>query len=226
MPQSQSQARHEFPEITVFTGDLVGSSKLAPDALSEAMQVLEQAFYRVSRLWNQQRPGSEPRFSRFRGDGWQCIGPGRGFALRGALILRAHLGELGRAFDTRISIGIGSGWLTDAPNLEMAAGPAFELSGRGLDGMGHARRFAVAWEDPPKEAPLLQAIVALSDEISRNWTPGQAKVFSSLLMAAQRPSQESLARDLDITQQTVASHLAGGGDWALHEGLKAWEAWQ
>ena len=89
--------------------------------------------------------------------------------------------------------------------------------------MPHARRFAVAWQAPPGDAPLLRAVFALADEISRNWTPGQARVFARLLVEKRRPSQEALARDLDITQQTVAEHLAGGGDWALQEALEAVE---
>jgi hypothetical protein len=233
-PMPQQLSRHEFPELVVFTGDLIGSSRLAPDDVADAMRELELASSDVARTWSlvQARlTGSEgdrahgSRFSPFRGDGWQCLGPGRAFALRGALILRARLGALGRRFDTRISIGIGSGRLTEAPDLNLASGSAFELSGRGLDEMEHARRFAIAWEQPADEAPLLRAIVALADEISRNWTPGQAKVFARLLQERPRPKQEALASGLDITQQTVAGHLAGGGDWAISEALKAVEEW-
>ena len=60
MPQAQSQSRHEFPEIVVFTGDLVGSSKLSPDALVDAMRELELASYDVARSWSQ----AHPRFTR------------------------------------------------------------------------------------------------------------------------------------------------------------------
>lgn len=221
MPQPQSQtSRHEAPEIVVFTGDIVASSKLGPDARSEAMQVLGAASRDVARV---RGAGLGARFSSFRGDSWQCLGPEPAYALRGALILRARLGTLGRPFDTRISIGIGSGLLTEDEDLRLASGPAFELSGRGLDDMPHARRFAVAWEDPPGDAPLVRAVFALADEISRNWTPGQARVFARLLVETRRPSQEALARALDITQQTVAGHLAGGGDWALQDALDAME---
>ncbi len=231
MPQSQSQtARQEFPEIVVFTGDIVGSSKLTADELAEAIRVLELASYDVARIWGtagsngrDSPPDRISRFSSFRGDGWQCLGPEPAFALRGALILRARLGTLGRSFDTRISIGVGSGRLTEDPNLNLAAGRAFELSGRGLDDIRHSRRFAVAWEDPPTTAPLLRAIFSLADEISRNWTPGQARVFAQLLLEKQRPNQEALARTLDITQQSVGEHLAGGGDWALQDALDAVE---
>lgn len=236
----QASSAQDFPNIVVFTGDLVGSSKLSPAELSEAMRVLELAFHEVARSWSLPKPpsarfegdlarsspafssGWESRFSAFRGDSWQCVGLEPAFALRGALILRAHLSSLGRPFDTRISIGIGAGHLPNG-SLNTASGPAFELSGHGLDEMKHVRRFGVAWDDPPREAPLIRAIFSLADEISRKWTPGQAKVFARLLVERPRPSQEALARSLGITQQSVAEHLSGGGDWALKEALGAME---
>ncbi len=242
MTQFQSHARHDFSEILVFTGDLVGSSKLSADDLTRAMNALEEASYdvmrahshfhtRFTRFEGDKARGSpafspdwEPRFSKFRGDGWQCVFADPAFALRDTLILRATLSSLGKAFDTRISIGIGSGWIAGTENLNAASGRAFELSGQGLDEIGQSRRFAVAWEDPPEEAPLIQAIFALADEISRNWTPGQAKVFAHLLVEIPRPRQERLAAALGITQQSVATHLSGGGDWALREALRALEA--
>lgn len=221
MSQSQSQARREYSEIVVFTGDLVGSSKLSSDDLTRAMAALEDAYRDAPGLW---RGGGWPAvFSAFRGDSWQCLGPAPAFALRSALFLRARLSALGRPFDTRISIGIGSGWLSRPDTVDVASGPAFELSGHGLDGLGQSRRLAIAWETPPREAALVQAIFALADEISRNWTPGQAKVFARLLVEIPRPSQEKLAAALGITQQSIATHLAGGGDWALQEALRALE---
>lgn len=239
--QPHSEDRRDFSGIVVFTGDLVASSKLSSDDLVKAMRALELASYDVMRVGGlvasrftefagdhalgapHFAPEWERRFSAFRGDGWQCIGPEPAFALRGALVMRAHLSSLGRQFDTRISIGIGAGWVTGRENLAAASGPAFELSGHGLDSIGQNRRLAIAWETPPKTAPLIRAIFALADEISRNWTPGQAKIFARLLLEEPRPSQEKLATTLGITQQTVAAHLSGGGDWALQEALRALE---
>lgn len=237
MTMRQSRSRQDHSEIVVFTGDLVGSSRLSPADLSEAMRTLEAAARDMARRPAVRRGGPDwqPRFSAFRGDGWQCIGPAPRFALRGALLMRAHLGTLGRPFDTRVSIGIGSGWTTDArddplddapgdaPGLGVASGPAFELSGRALDTMKAAQRFAIAWQQPPEGAPLIAAILALCDEISRKWTPKQAEVFQHLLGEHPRLNQEALARALGKTQQTIAEHLAAGGDWALQEALRAVE---
>lgn len=230
--QSQVQSRprsvlvEDFRRITVFTGDLVASSRLSPADLSDAMLTLEVAAQDMRRRLGGLEPGGDaatPRFSAFRGDGWQCIGPEPRLALRGALLIRAHLGTLGRPFDTRISVGIGSGWAADAPSLNVASGPAFELSGRHLDAMKGPQRFAVAWQEPPENARLVEAVFVLCDEISRKWTPKQAEVFRHLLGERDRPNQEALARTLGRTQQTIAEHLSGGGDWALQEALRAVE---
>lgn len=221
MPHSQRQSKSQFvqaPELVVLTGDLVSSSKLSPEAVAEAIRALEGAAREAAT-----RGTGPARFTRFRGDGWQCLGPSPKFALRTALLLRARLSALGRAYDTRISVGIGAGALDRSDALDGAAGPALEISGRGLDRLPHGQRFAIAWESPPPGAGLIRAIFALADEISRNWTPAQARVFAAALGPLQRPNQEALARDLDIAQQAVAKHLASGGDWALREALDALE---
>ena len=61
--------------------------------------------------------GRDARFSRFRGDGWQCLAPAPPLALRAALFLRAHLRALDRDVDTRISVGIGPASLPEAGDL-------------------------------------------------------------------------------------------------------------
>lgn len=208
-------------ELVVLTGDIVGSSRLAPTELDSAFRALELAAFDITRDWGH----GHARFTRFRGDGWQSSGIAPNFSLRAALILRARLRRLGRSFDTRISIGIGQGQLApDALDLNAASGPAFELSGRGLDKMAHAPRFAIAWQTPPDAAVFIQSIFALCDEISRHWTPRQAEVFAHMLGPARRPNQESLALLLDIKQQVVARHLVAGGDWALRQALDTLEA--
>lgn len=231
MTEQNLQTQGIAGEIVVLTGDLVNSSKLDPNQVREALHVLDTASRDIASVWgtsvprDRAAPSSDhpARFSAFRGDSWQCLGPRPSLSLRAVLILRARLRTLGRAFDTRISIGIGKADLPDLPDLNTASGPAFELSGRNLDKMERARRFAIAWQTPPLEAPLVQAVFALADEISRNWTPHQARTFGLRLGDRRLPTQESLAQTLDITQQSVAKQLSGGGDWALLQALTAME---
>ena len=208
--------------LTVLTGDIVASSRLSAHELNSAFSTLENASLEVMRFWGR----GDARFTRFRGDGWQCLGPVPNKLLRSLLYLRARLRTLGRNFDTRISAGIGPGELVGDSDLSGASGEVFELSGRGLDGLSHAARFAVAWDEPPTHddmipADSIEAIFALCDEISRRWTPRQAEVFSIRLALDQ--TQAEISEELEITQQSVAKHLAAGGNWALERALAALE---
>jgi hypothetical protein len=226
MTQSQSRTRasRQAPQaLAVLTGDLVKSSRLSEAALDAAMEALRVGAATLGE-WRGEAPG---QFSRFRGDGWQCVAPSPVLALRACLYLRACLRQLGREFETRISVGIGPGSLSsDAPErwnaLAAASGAAFELSGRGLDDMNRARLLVIDWSEPPADATLIDAIFALSDEISRLWTPRQAQFLVETLSPGDTP-QERLAERRGITQQTVAAHLRAGGEWALRTALTSVE---
>ena len=217
MPQTQSQS--QTPALSaVLTGDIVRSSRLAPDALDAVIGALARGAAAMSD-WE----GAEPaRFTRFRGDGWQCLAPAQPLALRAALFLRAHLRALDRDADTRISVGIGPAAIPPDGNLSAASGAAFEISGRGLDRMARVQQLAVAWAEPPPGAALVGAVFALSDEISRLWTPLQAEVLIEVLSPGDE-SQESLAAQHGVSQQAIAKRLSGGGDWALRRALAALE---
>ena len=138
-------------DLVVMTGDIVGSSRMSPGELDAVMDALRRASFEVARQWGD----GDPRFTRFRGDGWQCIGPTPERSLRAALLMRAYVRQLGGARDTRISVAIGPGFLPAEPSLAAASGPVFALSGHGLDNMPHVRRFALAWTEPPEDAELL-----------------------------------------------------------------------
>jgi hypothetical protein len=163
------------------------------------------------------------RFGRFRGDGWQCLAPSPERALRAALFLRAHLRAAEREVETRVSVGIGPGSVPESGDLGAASGPAFEVSGRGLDRMARVQQVSVAWASPPSAAAVTGAVFALADEISRLWTPRQAEVLIEALAPGDE-RQEALAAQHGVSQQAIAKRLSGGGDWALQRALAALEA--
>ena len=216
--QSQVQAR-SGTELAVLTGDIVRSSKLSPEALDAAMEALARGAAAMA-AWE---GGRDAAFTRFRGDGWQCLAPSPAMALRAALFLRAHLSALDRAIDTRISAGIGAGTLPASGGLAAANGPAFEVSGRGLDAMPRAQQFAVGWASPPPGAAVIGAVFALADEISRLWTPLQAEVLIETLSPGDEV-QKALAAQRGVSQQAIAKRLSAGGDWALQRAMAALEA--
>jgi hypothetical protein len=212
------------PELAVLTGDIIRSSRLAPGALDAAMVALA-AGASAMHGWDGAVRG---RFTRFRGDGWQCLAPSSKQALRAALFLRAHVRALDLDADTRISVGIGAGTLptddlAETTGLAAAGGPAFELSGRGLDTMRQPEQFGVAWTDPPPAAALIGAVFALADEISRLWTARQAETLIDTL-APGDAAQREIAGKRGVSQQAIAKRLSAGGDWALQRALAAVEA--
>jgi hypothetical protein len=219
MPQPQSHSLGSPSDLAVLTGDIIRSTRLPPDALDAAMRTLAEAAREMSG-WE---GGRNARFSRFRGDGWQCLAPAPPLALRAVLFLRAHLRALDRDVDTRISVGIGPASLPEAGDLAAATGQAFEISGRGLDKMARVQQLAIGWAAPPPAGPVIGAVFALADEISRLWTPRQAEVLVETFSPGDEP-QEALAAQHGVSQQAIAKRLSAGGDWALRRALAAVEA--
>jgi hypothetical protein len=190
----------------VLTGDLVGSTRFAPEAIERAMAVLSSA-------------APEGHFTRYRGDGWQAVVAPPARALRAALGLIARLAAEDGLPATRIAIGLGPVESLGTADLSDARGAAFETSGRALDGIGRAARLAI---DGTAITPLHRAIVALLDERSTRWTPEQARAIA-LALAPAEPTQAEIAATLGISAQAVNYRLAGAGWNALRQAVSAWE---
>lgn len=222
MTQSQRQtARVDTSNVAVLTGDMVKSSNLSASELDHAMEALREGAEAL-RGWSGVDGAPGGHFSRFRGDGWQCAAPPV-LALRACLCLRARLRRLGRKFETRISVGIGPRSRDGSDAVTGALdGAAFTLSGHGLDDMTRSRLLVIAWHEPPAGAALIDAVFALTDEISREWTPRQAEFLLESLSPGEE-AQEVLAERSGISQQAVAKHLRAGGDRALRLALDAVE---
>lgn len=202
-------------DLAVFTGDIVGSSRLSRAELEGAMEALAGAA-EAAAGWT----GGEARFARFRGDGWQCLAPSPRLALRAALFLRAVLRREGRERDTRIALGVGPG-RTPQGELAAAGGAAFRASGAALDKMPRAARLAPGWAeraDPGAAAGPLRGVWALADEVSRRWTPAQAGVMA-LWLPPGAATQAAIAGRLGVSQQTVADHWRAAGGWAVEAAL-------
>lgn len=203
-----------LPHLTVLTGDIVKSSRLEAARLNEVISALQTAADQA-RSWD--GAGAAAHFTRFRGDGWQCLaGP---HTLRTALFLRASVRVLGRGFDTRISLGIGPGTV-EGRDLSDSSGPAFELSGHGLDTMPRGARWAISG---PSVTRQIEAVFTLCEELSRGWTPPQAAVLREVLPPGSG-TQAEIGLHLGISQQMVAKHLAASGFRALDLAITVMEA--
>lgn len=190
--------------IAVLTGDIVKSSALSRDERDALFAGLKSGAEAISALQN-----APAHFARFSGDSWQMLIEPR-FALRASLIMRAYIKQENKAYETRISVGVGAIEPLSPEGLGASDGPAFQASGRGLMALKGTQNFTI---NTPE-----RTIFILSDEISRRWTQAQARVLAYALLLP-RPTQETVAGKVGISQQSVRNHLIAAGEPALQAAL-------
>jgi hypothetical protein len=192
--------------IAVLTGDLVASQRAGTARIDAAMQ----------RLARTAQDLGTTGITRFRGDGWQLALPDPAQLLRAVLMILADLRASGIGVDTRISVGIGPYTSMGTANLSDATGPAFVLSGQGLDAMPKQSRLAIAG-GPPWQ----MAIVDLIDWHTAHWTAAQAEAVAMSLRHGENHQQ--LAARLGITRQAMQSRLAAAGINALDRAIAVFQ---
>lgn len=180
-------------ELAVLTGDIVGSQKLEQGGLAHAFDGLAAAAAQI-----EASTGQNAHLTRTRGDGWQAVTLAQ-FALRAAFLFRAGVRQCGKAFETRLGVGLGTGRIY-APTLEDAEGPAFVASGHALDTMGKSQR--ITGNGLP---PALQIALPLADRLSGIWTPRQAEVALHAL-GLPKPTQDEVGRRLGVSRQAIHQH--------------------
>jgi len=199
------------PKIhAVLTGDLVASTRLPDARVETAMTAL------------QTRAGAGLRFTRFRGDGWQVLIDRPGDSLRIALQLAAALAATETGLTTRIAFGFGSVTRSGTADLSAASGPAFIRSGRALDQMPRATRWAASGGTGLPD--WIAATLPLAEWQSAQWTRGQAAVVAEWLDPVQR-TQEDWAERMGLTRQAWKSRFDGSGIAAWAPTLRLWDRW-
>ena len=190
----------DLSNIAVLTGDIVKSSHLSRDERDALFAGLKAGAVVLEGIQD-----LRPQFERFSGDSWQMLVPPR-LALRACLLMRAYIRQESKAFETRISVGVGAIEPLSPEGLGASDGPAFQASGRGLKALKGAQYFSINTPD--------QSIFTLADEISKAWTQAQARVVAISLMLP-HPTQETVAGRVGISQQSVRNHLVAAGEPAL-----------
>lgn len=198
----------DLGNIAVLTGDIVKSTRLTRDEREALFTGLKAGAAAVEALQKE-----TARFERFSGDSWQMLAAPR-FALRACLMMRAYIRQESKAFETRISVGLGAVEPLSPEGLGASDGPAFRASGRGLQALKGTRFFTVNTADLP--------IYILADEISKGWTQAQARVLCKSLTRP-HPTQDSLASYLGVSRMTVRGHQIAAGEPALLEVLEMLE---
>lgn len=203
-------------DYSVLTGDIVGSSELGAPRLDETFDRIRGMAHNIA-AWSG-GPEQAPLFDRHRGDGWQLVVPGRCAGLRAAVLMRAA--ALSRGVDTRVSVGLGGRGEVVSGRVGAMDGPAFRLSGRGLETMERARRLMVVAS--PDIPGLSHAVVHLCDAVISRWTDRQAEVLAHILMPAGLTHAE-VATMLDVKQPTVTKHVHAAAGRAVGDALDSFE---
>lgn len=204
------------PSVVVLTGDLVGSTSAGPEMIDRAMAALQDAVEQMDG-W---QIGLDPRFTRFRGDGWQVMVLDPAFGLRVAVLLLASLRASQKGIATRVSLGHGNLDHRGTESLADAGGTAFLASGRGLDQMRKQQRIAISGDGI---APLHQGYGALLTALVRRWSTEQAEAMVLALHPA-APTLANIARTLKITPQAVNYRLASASGIEVKAALRDWES--
>lgn len=200
-----------MPDWAVLTGDIVKSRALETGTLSAIFDRLGTAGDEIAR-WQ----GTPAHLTRTRGDGWQLLVAPR-WLPRAIALCRAAVRSEGKTCTTRIGAGLGE---ADVPGTSLAdaTGSALVAAGEALDTMRRNRQIAMT------APPLALAMsLPLIDQISGDWTARQAEVAAHAL-ALPRGTQDELARQLGVTQQTVQAQMTASGAEPLLIACEAWEA--
>lgn len=167
----------------VLTGDLVKSSRLSTTDSLGAMEILKT----TAEAFAVQHPDAViGRMDTFRHDSWQLLLEQPVFAFRAAIFFRAALKRASDAdtkYDTRVSIGIGAVEWISKQRVSDSRGPAFTLSGKGLDAMdGRCLTLDAGDHAPDSLRSFGNTAVPLLDCVVGDWTPSESRAVYGALM--------------------------------------------
>lgn len=200
----------------VLTGDLIGSTAAGADAVDGAMAELAAAAADIS-AW---QGGSDTRFTRYRGDGWQIVIADQPWlCLRAALHVAARLRAKDGTPSTRVAIGIGEISHIGGDTLADASGEAFEASGAALENLGRTHWLAIAGRTVTTGDGIIARLV---EERARRWSAQQAEA-AALALHPDNPTLADIAAHLGISPQAVSYRLNGAGAPTIRRALRDWE---
>lgn len=185
--------------MQVLTGDIIDSTKLNATerkTITETLQYLAKS--------------SKGQYDFFiRGDSFQVLLNEDG--LSEALKIK-YLLKLKTGLSARISIGIGS--VTHLEDrLSNSDGPAFWLSGQGLDVMKEEKTLHSIHTENAAINEEWKLHTATLDYLEKNSTKNQTEVLYWLLLGK---TQQEIAHEIGITQSSVNRRIKSSG-WTLVE---------
>ena len=179
----------------VLTGDLVKSRAI------EAGQY-DTVLYELEQLFASQAEALGLHYSFYRGDSFQLLLARPEYAVQLALSIRLTLLSLGQ--DCKISIGIGE--VTNLRrDINSATGPAFTLSGTGLDNLTGSQRLHIACQQSQLQ-DIIAVPVRMVDAMLSNLTARQAE---AVLLHLINPgiAHDAIAKELGTSRANVTKLL-------------------
>jgi len=200
----------------VLTGDIVGSTKLAPNEMAKVRQTVRDSVREAVRAFVLRNDPITRGAEFFQGDSWQILLGDPSNALRLALLIQASL-LVEANTETRTAIGIGRVDSIEKTSA-ISTGEAFTLSGRALEDMSGADRLtgALSGESDKTFALWFPTLLHLCSRLTRKWSRRQAEVMRLWLLLPM-PTYEKISSDLDITVQSVGDVLSSANLPALRE---------
>jgi hypothetical protein len=185
--------------IAVLTGDIVSSRKIGDKR--KWLKRLREIIERKTGL------GKPPKWSVFRGDGFQVEIGSPEHALRIAVLIRAGLRSVPeQKIDARIGVGIGEKGFT-GNSVNESDGEAYQRSGALLDSLKKDRSRLQIQSPWAEMDSAMNTALALASVIIDDWTQPEAEV-AWLLMSEQK-TQVEMAKKLKISQPAIHKRFTG-----------------
>ncbi len=187
----------------VITGDIVASSQLPDADRRQLYDVMKRGAVELQRVYSDAVPF---QVDIFRGDSWQLLVSDIRQTLRIALFYRLYIKiQTKNVSDSRESIGVGTIQFVPETRVSEGTGPAYQISGKGLDGLKQAR-MSLRFEDNPDFDSRAEILIMVIDSLVTDLTERQAlAVFGALRDWLQKDIMALW--DPPITQQAVSDHL-------------------
>ncbi len=187
----------------VITGDIVASSQLPDADRRQLFEVMQRGSSELQRTYPEAVPFP---VDIFRGDSWQLLVADVRQTLRVALFYRLYIRtRTNNGSDSRESIGVGEVLFVPDTRVSQGTGSAYQLSGKGLDGLKQDR-MRLQFADNPEFNASAEILIMVIDSLVTDLTDKQALAVFGALQGRLQKEIVGLWNP-PITQQAVSDHL-------------------
>lgn len=204
--------------IAVITGDIVDSSGSEWIEKRPVSVVIARAGRDVKDHF---QSAIHAQIDVFRGDSWQMVVREPAIAVRVGLYFRALL-RANYSIDSRVSIGFGEVEFLPLDDISTGTGPAFTLSGKGLEECRKPARMNISFpfQTETFDGQAVKIITRLIDLQAGRWTPGQSRAVAGALLGLTQVEIAASWQPEPISQQGISQHLENAGWTQINAALR------